>query len=136
MQQTAQNFNFDLRFGRMDMAVEQVAPKYADDFAKRHRLWGGLVHVTDAETTGLHMRGIENCDVSVRVAWYRAEEGELHTTLVKQRWHLYKSGWLLDGEDRLDGDIGVLGENVQMLAPDGPAQPPVQFPTIRLGSDG
>src|ERR1700688_17511 len=77
MQQTAQQFNFDLRFGRMELAGEQIAPKYNDDFTKKHRGWGSSVHITDAETVGLRMKGVENCDVSVRVAWYRVDEGYL-----------------------------------------------------------
>jgi len=134
VQQTAQQFNFDTRFGRMELAVEQISPKYQDDFAKRHRFWGGAIHVTDAETVGMHMRGQENSDVTVRVTWYRTEEGELKTTLLKQKWHLYPSGWHVDGEERLDGDIGVLGEKVEIVAPDGPTQT-AQFPTVRLGAD-
>jgi hypothetical protein len=134
MQQTAQEFNFDLRFGRMELAIEQVASKYSDEFMKHHRGWGGAVHITDAETVGMRMRTPENYDISVRVGWYRADEGELHQTLLKQHWHLYPKGWQLDGEDRLEGDIGVLGENVQILAPDTPTRPS-QFPTVRLGTD-
>ncbi len=134
MQQTAQQFNFDLRFGRLELAMEQVAPKYEGDFTKKHRGWGSAVHVTDAETVGLRMRGPENCDVSVRVGWYRVEDGDLHTTLLKQHWHLYNRGWLLDNEERLDGAIGALGENVEVLAPDTPGRA-AQFPTVRLGAD-
>jgi len=134
VQQTAQQFNFDTRFGRMEMAVEQVAPKYSGDFAKKHRFWGSSIHVTDAETTGMKMKGPQDADVGVRIGWYRIEEGDLHTTLVKQHWHLYPSGWLLDAEDRTDGDIGALGENVKIIAPDGPVRS-AQFPTIRLGTD-
>jgi len=134
IQQTSQEFNFDTRFGRMELAVEQVAPKYAEEFARKHRTWGNRVRITDAEGVGMRMRGQENCDISVRLAWYRTEEGELHTTLVKQHWHLYPKGWLLDGEDRLDGDIGALGENVEVVTPDSPART-AQFPTVRLGAD-
>lgn len=134
VQQTAQQFNFDTRFGRMEMAVEQIAPKYSSDFAKKHRFWGSSIHVTDAETTGMKMKGPQDADVGVRIGWYRIDEGDLHTTLVKQHWHLYPSGWLLDAEDRTDGDIGALGENVKIVAPDGPVRS-AQFPTIRLGTD-
>ena len=134
VQQTTQQFNFDTRFGRMELAMEQVSPKYADEFMKRHRFWGGSIHVTDAEGTGMRMRGQENCDVTVRVTWYRTDEGELRSTMLKQKWHLYPSGWHLDAEERLDGDIGVLGEKVDIVAPD--TQPrTAQFPTIRLGAD-
>ncbi len=134
VQQTAQQFNFDMRFGRMELAVEQVSAKYQDDFAKKHRMWGGAIHVTDAETVGMKMRGQENADVTVRVAWYRADEGELKTTLVKQKWHLFPAGWRVEGEERLDGDIGALGENVEIVQPETVTHT-AQFPTVRLGTD-
>lgn len=134
VQQTAQQFNFDTRFGRMELAMEQVSAKYAEDFTKRHRMWGGGIHVTDAETVGMRMRGQDNSDITVRVGWYRADEGELKTTLLKQKWHLYPAGWRVESEERLDGDIGVLGERVEILAPE--TQPrTAQFPTLRLGTD-
>jgi hypothetical protein len=134
VQQTSEQFNFDTRFGRMEMAVEQIAPKYETEFTKKHRAWGGPIHVTDAETIGMKMRGQEDCDVAVRIGWYRVDQPELHTTYVKQHWHLYKRGWLLDAEKRTDGDIGALGENVEVVAPEGPVRA-AQFPTIRLGTD-
>jgi hypothetical protein len=134
MQQTAQEFNLNMRFGRMELAVEQVAPKYEAEFMKQHHAWGAAVHIADAETIGMRAHGVENYDVSVRVGWYRVDEGYLHTTTVKQHWHLYKRGWLLDNEQRMDGDIGVLGENVEVLTPDTP-QRSAQFPTLRLGTD-
>jgi len=135
VQQTAQQFNFDMRFGRAELAIEQVAPKYEKEFVKEHRAWGGPIHVTDAETIGMHMRGSEDCDVAVRIGWYRVEDGDFKTTYVKQHWHLYPAGgWLLDAEKRTDGDIGALGENVQIVAPDAPVRS-AQFPTIRLGTD-
>ena len=134
VQQTAQQFNFDTRFGRMELAMEQVSGKYADDFMKRHRHWGGSIHVTDAETVGMRMRGQDNADVTVRVGWYRTDEGELKVTTVKQKWHLYPAGWRVDAEERLDGDIGALGEKVEILAPDTTPRT-AQFPTMRLGTD-
>ncbi len=134
IQQTAQEFNFDTRFGRMELAVEQVSPKYLEQFQKRHRTWGGSIHITDAEMMGMKMRGAEDCDVSVRVGWYRVSEGDLRTTIVRQRWHRFTAGWRLDGEERADGDIGALGEAVDVVEPDGPVKS-AQFPTVRLGSD-
>ena len=134
VQQTAQQFNFDTRFGRMEMAVENIAPKYESEFAKRHRFWAGPIHVTDSEVTGMKMKGQQDCDVHVRIGWYRIDQGELRTTMVKQHWHLYPRGWLLDAEERTDGDIGALGENVTVVSPDGPVRS-AQFPTVRLGTD-
>jgi hypothetical protein len=134
VQQTTQEFNFDTRFGRMELAMEQVSAKYADEFMKRHRHWGSSIHVTDAEGVGMRMRGQDNSDITVRVGWYFADQGELKTTLLKQKWHLYASGWKLDGEERLDGDIGALGEKVEIIAPDSTPRT-AQFPTLRLGTD-
>ncbi|HSQ63160.1 MAG TPA: hypothetical protein VLM85_08080 [Polyangiaceae bacterium] len=134
IQQTAQEFNFDTRFGRMEMAVEQVSPKYLERFQKRHRYWGGVIHVTDAEMMGMKMKGQEDCDVDVRVGWYRVNEGDLRTTIVRQRWHRFTAGWRLDGEERADGDVGALGEAVDVIEPDAPTKS-AQFPTVQLGSD-
>ncbi len=36
------------------------------------------------------------------------------------------------GEQRADGDVGLLGETVVVEAPPGP-RAPAQYPTIRLG---
>ncbi len=134
VQQTAQQFNFDMRFGRTEIANEQVSAKYQEEFARKHRAWGGAIHVTDAETVGMKMRGQDNSDVTVRVGWYRADEGDLKTTLVRQKWHLYQIGWRLDAEERLDGDIGALGEHVEVLTPETTTHT-AQFPTVRLGTD-
>jgi hypothetical protein len=131
VQQTTQEFNVNTRFGRMALASEDVAPSYRAEFAKRHRMWGGPVRVTDAETAGMRMKGVDQADVLVRVGWYRVDEGDLHVTTIKQSWHRYKTAWLLDGEERTDGDVGVLGERVEVLRPDGPEQH-AQFPTIRI----
>ena len=134
VQQTTQQFNFDTRFGRMELAMEQVSAKYAEEFMKRHRYWGSAIHVTDSEPVGSRMRGQDNSEVTVRVGWYRADEGELKVTVLKQKWHLYPAGWKLDSEDRIDGDIGVLGEKVEIVAPDTTPRT-AQFPTMRLGTD-
>jgi len=135
VQQTAQQFNFDTRFGRMELAMEQVSAKYTEEFTRRHRYWGGSIHVTDAETVGMRMRGQDNADVTVRVGRYRTDEGELKVTNLKQKWHLYPAGWRVDSEERIDGDIGALGEKVEVITPDGPPRTAAQFPTLRLGTD-
>jgi hypothetical protein len=70
----------------------------------------------------------------VRVGWYRVAEGDLRTTIVRQHWHRFRSGWLLDGEERADGDIGALGEAVEVLQPEAPSKA-AQFATVRLGTD-
>lgn len=131
VQETTQEFNVNTRFGRMQLAFEDVAPGYKSEFLRRHSLWGKSVRITDAETAGMQMKGIDQADVVVRVGWYRVDEGDLHVTTIKQSWHRYKTAWLLDDETRTDGDVGVMGERVEVVRPDGP-QEHAQFPTVRI----
>src|SRR5262249_35310 len=73
-------------------------------------------------------------EMIVKIAWYRADEGDLRQTTLRQKWHDFKGSWKLTEETRIDGDIGLLGERVQHVAP-APASTGArhaQFPTIRL----
>jgi hypothetical protein len=131
-QQTAQEFNLDSRFGRAELAMARVAPAERDEYALHHRAWGGAIHVADVEMAGMKPHGDADIDVFVKVEWYRVEEQELRTTTLKQGWHGKTDGWVLVSEQRLDGDLGLLGDSIVVAAPPGPRQVP-QFPTIRLG---
>jgi hypothetical protein len=130
-QQAAQEFNQDARFGRSEMMMEHVAPSARDDFAAHHRAWGTNVRVADLELAGIRPHGDHELEVIVRVAWYRPQEQELRTTTLEQRWR-DNEGWQLFEEQRLDGDVGLLGERVVYEVPN-PARLPAQFPTVRLG---
>ncbi len=136
MQETASDLNLNTRFGRMELAAESVAPKAKEQFFLRRRGWGGKVRIADYELSGMRMaKNEEDADVFVKIAWFKVDEGDLHVTTLQQKWHDFKGDWKLVSEERLDGDIGLLGEP----APP-PAQPsapkPSQFPTIRLGHAG
>jgi hypothetical protein len=132
-QEAASDFNLNTRFGRMELAAEQVSAKGRDGFLQRRRAWGGKIRVADYELQGLKMKGDDDADVYVKVAWTRVDEGDLRVTTLQQRWHSYKGDWKLDDEKRVDGDVGLLGEAVPASA--APAAPRnAQFPTIRLGA--
>ena len=60
------------------------------------------------------------------------DQQELKATTMKQSWHQRSDDWLLASEQRLEGDLGLLGETVVVEQPASP-RPPAQFPTIRLG---
>jgi hypothetical protein len=131
--EAAQALNLDARFGRNELAMDHVAPSARDEYAAHHRAWGSGVRVADVEMSGMKPQGDHDVDVIVRVGWYRPEQEELLSTTVKQRWH-DAGGWQLVGEERLDGDMGLLGETVIFQAP-AAARGPAQFPTLRLGQD-
>lgn len=133
-QEAALELNLNARFGRMEMAAEHISPKARDKFFERRKAWGGSVRVADYDLTGIKIIGEDDAESYVKIAWYRANEGDLRVTTVKQKWHSDAKGdWMLTEEQRVDGDIGLLGE-----PPAPPAAAPAtpkrsQFPTIYLG---
>ncbi len=130
-QQTAQDFNVDARFARKDAMVARIDEASRDEYALRHKSWGGNVRIADMEVGALKAHGDADVDVLVHVSWYRMDEQELRMTTLQQSWHSKADAWLLVSEKRVDGDVGLLGETVVMQAPAGP-RPKAQFPTIRL----
>jgi len=130
--QTAQEFNLDERLGDGELVLDKVAPAERDEFTQQHRAWGTDIRVADVQVEGMKPHGEHEVDVFVRVAWYRLSEQELKQTTVKQRWHDKADDWQLVGEQRMDGDVGLLGETVVYETPSTP-RPPAQFPTVRLG---
>lgn len=123
--------NLNTRFGRMEIAAEQVSPPARDQFFQTRRAWGGPIRIADYELAGLKMQGDEKAEVYVKIAWYRVAEGDLRTSTLKQKWQAFKGDWKLVEEARLDGDVGLLGEAVPDPMPSFPRRQ--QFPTIRLG---
>jgi hypothetical protein len=128
-QETTQEFNLDIRYGRTETAINHVAPSARDDFTAHHRAWGAGVRIAELEVAGLHPKGDQDCEVIVRVSWYRPDQQDLRTTTVKQHWH-DTNGWQLQSEERVEGDVGLLGETIVFQQPE--AAPPAQFPTVRL----
>jgi hypothetical protein len=141
-QETTQEFNLDRRFGRADEAIEHVAPAAREEYQSCHRAWGNGIRIADVEMGGVRLKGDKDAEVTVRVAWYRPEQNDLRLTLLRQQWHEH-DGWQLVSEQRLEGDLGLLGETIVVAAPDcadgapgcarAPAEP-ARFPTIRLGN--
>jgi hypothetical protein len=130
MQEAAIDLNTNIRFGRMELAMEHVAPSERDEFIAHRRGWGSSLQLADYEMVGARMHDEDNAEVSVKYAWYRPEDGDLHTTVVRQRWKDTKGSWLLVAEARIDGDLGLFGEAV---APPPPrSRENAQFPTIRF----
>jgi hypothetical protein len=134
-QEAATELNLNAKFGRMELAAERVSPKARDTFFEHRKSWGGKIRVADYELQGLKMQGETDADVFVRVSWFRIDEGDLRGTTVRQKWHDFKGDWKLIEETRSEGDVGLLGEPIERVAPpSGPRH--AQFPTIRIGTAG
>jgi hypothetical protein len=131
MQEAANDLNSNMRFGRIELAMEHVAPSAREEFLQHRRGWGSTVRVADYELLGAKLTAEADADVTVRIAWYRPDQQDLRVTTVRQRWHDQKGDWQLVGEMRIDGDVGLLGEPVVTESPREPVHN--QFPTVRLG---
>ena len=131
MQTAASDFNTDVRFGRLSLAVDKVAPKERDEFLARRKTWGGRLEIADYELISAKMVGNEDAEVIVKYDWYELAVGDLHTSKIRQKWHSHKGAWLLESEALDDGSPGLLGEHVAEEAPQAPRN--AQFPTVRLG---
>lgn len=132
-QEAANEFNLQTRFGRMEIATEKLAPGSREELL-RHRVgWGTRIRLGDVETAGIRMMGKENAEaeVAVKVSWYRQDEGELHVTVLKQKWRDFQGDWRLYAEERSDGDLGLIGETMKRDVERAEARP-AQFPTVKL----
>ena len=130
MQAAASDFNTDVRFGRLSLAIEKVAPKERDEFLARRKKWGGHLEIADYELVSAKMVGNEDAEVIVKYDWYELAVGDLHTSRIRQKWRSHKGAWLLEAEALDDGVPGLLGEPI---AQEAPRPMNAQFPTVRLG---
>ena len=132
LQDAAQNLNTATRFGRMDIASEMVAEKSLTDFMRKHVAWGRELRLIDLEFQGVQMTSKDEASVFVAVGWQRPSEQELRITQVMQTWRYGPSGWKLIDESRTGGDLGLLGEKVELAVPEKRAD--VQFRSVTIRS--
>jgi hypothetical protein len=145
-QEAANELNTNQRFGRMELVAERVSEGAREKFFERRKQWGGRIQVADTEVMGFKMKGDSAAEVMLKIGWYRVDEGDLHTTVVKQSWKDFKGAWKLVNEERTDGDSGLLGEAAEPVHTDvAVAQQNTErraadkrrFATVRLGqADG
>jgi hypothetical protein len=132
LQDAAQNFNIATRFGRMDIASEMVAEKSLADFTRKHLAWGRGVRLVDVEFQGMQLTGKDEAAVHIAVGWQRPDEQELRVTQLMQTWQFGPKGWKLVDESRTSGDMGLLGEQIDVVRPDRRAD--VHFKSVTIPS--
>ena len=130
LQDSAHNLNVAMRFGRMDIATELVAPRSMSDFTQKHRGWGRELRLIDVEFQGIQPRG-EDATVLVAVGGQRHDEQDLRMTQLMQTWRYGTKGWKLIEEERVGGDFGLLGEQVEVLRPESRGDAHFRSITIR-----
>ncbi|WP_437315965.1 hypothetical protein [Sorangium sp. So ce385] len=119
--EAALEMNTAARFGRMDVALERVGSTAREDFMRRHADWGARLRVVDVEFGGFEMTQRDEAEVYLDVLWLRHDEATVRTTRIAQRWRDERGHWELVGEERKDGDAGLLGEPPPKEKPTGEA---------------
>lgn len=115
----ARDMNIAARFGRMDIAVEHAARGARRTFLERRADWGHNLRVLDVQLSGLSLKDPHHATVDVDISWERMDESQLRQTRVAQLWRdTDKGGWQLVREKRVAGDIGLFGEDVEVLRPE------------------
>jgi hypothetical protein len=129
VQDAANDYAIAIRFGRMDVALGRVSPDAREAFVRQHAAWGGNVRVVDCELLAMRLRDKEHADVALSVSWQKLDESEMRVTQVAQHWADHRGGWVLEAEERANGDAGLLGEQTTLVKP---ASGLLQFPTITI----
>jgi hypothetical protein len=129
VQEAAQDMNMAARFGRMDIALENVGKDARAAFAKRHADWGRSIRIVDYEFQGLMLKDKEHAEVFLAVAWQRLNESDMRNTVLAQEWVDHKGSWQLEREDRTSGDVGLFGENTVVVHPE---RSDAQFQTVTI----
>ncbi|MEB2310337.1 MAG: hypothetical protein OZ921_09335 [Sorangiineae bacterium] len=114
----ARELNMAARFGRMDVAMGRASKTSRDVFLQRRASWGRDLRVLEIELAGLSMRDSHHAVVSVDVQWMRVNESSLRVTRLAQVWSDEDGSWQLQRERRMAGDLGLFGEQVEVLAPE------------------
>jgi len=110
--ESANDLNTAVRFGRMDIAMDNVKESYRDDYARLHSAWGRALRVVDWEVSGMRMRKDGDADVNVVVTWQRFDETTMRSTALYQRWTPYRTSWSLVTEEERGGDPGLISDIV------------------------
>jgi hypothetical protein len=107
--ESAYDLNTAARFGRMDLAMEQVKDTSREEFTRQHALWGRAVRIVDYEFGGVSVRQDGDAEVIVTLNWQRPDDTNLRTTEILQRWTNKRGTWWMIREEERGGDPGLFG---------------------------
>jgi len=110
LREAVQDGNEAARWGRLDIAMEKVAPGYVREYARRHHDWGSAIQMADVEILRMQMADDEKkATVVVAFGWYDYDTMTLERTVVRQKWNsLSAGGFVLAEEEVIDGNERLL----------------------------
>ncbi|MGB0678318.1 MAG: hypothetical protein ACPGUV_01485 [Polyangiales bacterium] len=102
-------YNDALRWGRMDLALEQTAPRYRRQFLVAHKDWQQSMVIADLEAVQMKLHsGRDHGSSTVRFHWYREDDMTLRRSTVRQRWKRSRDGFVIVSEQVVRGDRALL----------------------------
>ena len=103
--------NDELRWQRMDLAVDRVAPSFRQEFVHAHGRWGGEVQVADTELLRVRIDDEDGSATSlVAVRWYSMRTMTLHQSTLEQNWERAGRYFILTSEDVVGGDERIFAD--------------------------
>ncbi len=111
--EAARELNMAARWGRMNEAINRTDPKERADFAQRHSNWHTHVRIVETELAGLNMKDGTTATVQVDVSWMFSDDPTLRVTRLEQKWSDAEGKWVMLSEEKLSGDPGLFGEEVE-----------------------
>jgi len=109
----ARELNMAARWGRMNEAINRTDPKERAEFAKRHANWHTNVRIVETELAGLNMKDATTATIQVDVSWMFSDDPTLRVTRLEQEWSDAEGKWVMLSEEKLSGDPGLFGEEVE-----------------------
>ena len=101
--------NDETRWARIDLAADRVAPVYRPRFATTHARWGREIQIADTDLTHVQLAADEETATSlVAVSWYDNATMIVRASVLRQHWVKIDGGYLLDGEEVVEGDETLL----------------------------
>jgi hypothetical protein len=102
VQEAAYELNMGTRFGRMPL--EKVAASSREKFIAQHKAWQGPIRIVDVDLAGMSVPKSGDATVMIAVGWQRADEQDMRSSVVAQKWREERDGWMLASETVADGD--------------------------------
>jgi len=101
--------NDEMRWSRMDLAIQRVHPTFKEEYAQTHYRWGEIIQIADMDLLNVQLEEDGDAAMSiVAVSWYRYDTMTLHRTVIRQQWVLVGGAFALEAERVLNGEERLL----------------------------
>lgn len=111
--EAARELNWDARWGKMEEAVGRSSKSYRANFLKNRKDWHDELRILDTELASLDMQDATHATVQVDVSWNFVDDPTMRTTRLEQKWSDADGKWVMLSEQRMSGDLGLFGEEVE-----------------------